>query len=192
MTHPSDASSEVYSEARAAQCRMWNATRAHQVAAGKARAARMTQDERSAFGHAAFDAFSARFRAVQGLPPLSADAAARDLTPRDSRRLGMPLAPHLAATIHRAWCAGQLFPVSAWLSDDPPADPHGCGAMLPHVRAVRRDPRSDPGVSWSSPHSAYGPRNPVSRNCVVDVTGGCDAHVHPYPHPVCGYSPRRS
>ena len=125
MTDPSDAGSTVSSDVRAAQCRTWNATRTHQVAAGKARAAQMTQDERSAFGHAAFDAFSARFRAVQGLPPLSAGAARRYLTPRDIRRLGMPLASHLAETIHRAWCAGQLFPVSAWLSDEPPADPHG-------------------------------------------------------------------
>jgi hypothetical protein len=124
MTDPSDVASNL----RAVQCRAWNATRAHQVAAGKARAARMTQDERSAFGHAAFAAFSARVRAVQGLPPLSAAAAQRYLAPRDIRRLGMPLAhitPPLAETIHRAWCAGQLFPVSAWLSDEPPADPHG-------------------------------------------------------------------
>jgi hypothetical protein len=119
------AGSEIASDARAAQCRTWNAMRAHQVAAGKARAAQMTQDERSAFGHAAFDAFSARFRAVQGLPPLSAAAARRYLAPGDIRRLGMPIAPHLAETIYCAWCAGQLFPVSAWLSDDPPADPHG-------------------------------------------------------------------
>jgi hypothetical protein len=107
---------------------MWNATRTHQVAAGKARAAQMTQEERSAFRRAAFLAFSARFRAVQGLPPLSAAAAQRYLTPRDIRRLGLALAPHLAETIYRAWCAGQLFPVSAWLSDDPPADPHGLWA----------------------------------------------------------------
>jgi hypothetical protein len=126
MTDPSDAhaGSEIASDPRTAQCRAWNATRTHQVAAGKARAAQMTQDERSAFGRAAFSAFSARFRAVQGIPPLSAAAAQRYLTPRDIRRLGMPLAPHLAESIHRAWCAGQLFPVSAWLSDDPPADPH--------------------------------------------------------------------
>ncbi len=57
--------------------------------------------------------------------PLSADAVRRYLTPRDIRCLGMPLAPPLAETIYRAWCAGQLFPVSAWLSDDPPTDPHG-------------------------------------------------------------------
>jgi hypothetical protein len=123
MTDPSHATSEVASDLRAVQCRMWNATRAHQVAAGKARAAQMTQEERSAFGHAAFSAFSARFRAVQGLPPLSAAAAARYLTPHDIRRLGLPLAPPLAETIYCAWCAGQLFPVAAWLSDEPPADP---------------------------------------------------------------------
>lgn len=138
MTDPSHAPSEVAPDLRAAQCRAWNATRGHQVAAGKARAAQMTQDERSAFGHAAFAAFSARFRAVQGLPPLSADAARRYLTPRDIRRLGMPLAPHLAETIHRAWCAGQLFPVSAWLSDDPPVDPHGLWAD--NAARTRRTP----------------------------------------------------
>ena len=130
MTDPPDAyaDSSAASDARAAQCRKWNATRTHQVAAGKARAAQMTQDERSAFGHAAFSAFSARFRAVQGLPPLSAAAAQRYLTPRDIRRLGMPLAPPLAETIYCAWCSGQLFSVSAWLSDDPPADSHGLWA----------------------------------------------------------------
>ncbi len=72
MTDPSHAASDVSAvsaDARASQCRTWNATRAHQVAAGKAHAAQMTQDEPSAFGHAAFNAFSARFRAVQGLPP---------------------------------------------------------------------------------------------------------------------------
>ena len=117
------AGSQVSSASRAAQCRTWNALRAHQVAAGRARAAQMTLEERRAFGHAAFSAFSARFRAVQGLPPLSVDAAARYLTPQDIRRLGLPLAPHVAETIHRAWCAGHLLPVSAWLSDEPPADP---------------------------------------------------------------------
>jgi hypothetical protein len=137
MTDPSDADSAVASDSRAAQCRNWNATRAHQVAAGKARAAQMTQEERSAFGHAAFSAFSARFRAVQGLPPLSTAAAQRYLTPRDIRRLGLPLAPDLAETIHRAWCAGHLLPVSAWLSDESPADPDGLWSA-----AAARTPRT--------------------------------------------------
>jgi len=57
MTNSSHAASDVASDPQAAQCRTWNATRTHQVAAGKARAAQMTQDERSAFGHAAFSAF---------------------------------------------------------------------------------------------------------------------------------------
>ncbi len=120
------AGSQVSLASRAAQCRTWNALRVHQVAAGRARAAQMTLEERRAFGHAAFSAFSARFRAVQGLPPLSAAAAQRYLTPHDVRRLGLPLAPitpPLAETIHRAWCAGQLLPVSAWLGDESPADP---------------------------------------------------------------------
>ena len=104
MTNSSHAhaGSQVSSASRAAQCRTWNALRVHQVAAGRARAAQMTQEERRAFGHAAFSAFSARFRAVQGLPPLSAAAAQRYLTPHDVRRLGLPLTPHLAETIHRA------------------------------------------------------------------------------------------
>jgi hypothetical protein len=142
MTDPSHAhaGSAVASDARAAQCRTWNATRTHHVAAGKARAAQMTPKEWVAFGHAAFAAFSACFRAVQGLLPLSAAAARRYLTPRDIRRLGMPIASPLAETIHRAWCAGQLFPVSAWLSDDPPADPHGLW-VDDAAHTVRIDPQ---------------------------------------------------
>jgi hypothetical protein len=109
-------------------CRQWNAEHAHQVATGKARAAQMTHEERIAFGHATFDAFSARFRAVQGLPPLSTTAAQRYLTPEHIRRLGMLLPPPLAETIYRAWCTGQLLPVSAWLCDHPPPDPAGLWA----------------------------------------------------------------
>jgi hypothetical protein len=73
----------------------------------------MTHEERIAFCHATFDACSARFRAVQGLPLLSAVSARRYLTPDHIRRLGMPLAPPLATTTYRAWCAGQVLPVSA-------------------------------------------------------------------------------
>jgi hypothetical protein len=118
------------SDERGSRCRQWNAEHAHQVAAGKARAAQMSREECIAFGYAAFDAFSARFRALQGLPPLSASAAIRYLTPEHIRRLGMPLAATLAESIYQAWCVGQFFPVSAWLDDTPPPDPTGLWAAI--------------------------------------------------------------
>src|SRR5215467_10289740 len=61
---------------RVYQCARWNQDHAHQVAAG----------------HASWDAFSARWRASGGLPPLTADAARRYVTPEMIRGpLGMLL-----------------------------------------------------------------------------------------------------
>ena len=68
----------------AAQCRQWNADHARQVMAG----------------HASWEAFSARWRAEQGLPPLSVEAVRRYLTLEHIRAgLGPPLPEALQATI---------------------------------------------------------------------------------------------
>jgi hypothetical protein len=109
---------------RSLQAHRWNADRSHQVAAGKARARRFTLVHQRAAGNASWDAFSARWRAGQGIAPLSAEAARKYVTPGQiCGPLGVPLSPALQATIHRAWCVGQLVGVLAWLCDDPPPDP---------------------------------------------------------------------
>jgi hypothetical protein len=59
---------------RILHCRGWNAGPAHQLAAGRARARQFIREFQSAAGHAAFAAFSARWRVSEGLPPLSAEA----------------------------------------------------------------------------------------------------------------------
>ncbi len=84
---------------RVLQCRGWNADHGHQVMAG----------------HAAFAAFSARFRAEQGMAPLSADDARRYVQPDMIRSVGAPLPPELQARIHRAWCHGYLYGVLRWI-----------------------------------------------------------------------------
>jgi hypothetical protein len=81
---------------RVYQCSRWNQDHAHQVAAG----------------HAGCDAFSVRWRASGGLPPLSAEAARRYVTPEMIRgSLGTPLSEALRQTIYCAWCAGLLMAV---------------------------------------------------------------------------------
>lgn len=111
---------------RSTQCHIWNANRTHQIAAGKARAARFTPEHQSAAGHASFDAFSARWRAHQGLAPLVAEHVRQYVTPEIiGTTLGYRLALALQQTIWQAWCAGRLANVDAWLSDDPPPDPDG-------------------------------------------------------------------
>lgn len=95
---------------RAYQCRTWNADPDHQRQAG----------------HASFAAFSARWRASSGLVPLSAEAVRRYLTPEHVRGpLGALLPARLRGEIYRAWCAGHLLPVEAWLTDEPAPDPEG-------------------------------------------------------------------
>lgn len=95
------------------QCQRWNADPAHQSAAGQA----------------SFAAFSARWRAEQGLAPLTRDVVRRYVTPNHIRGpLGMPLPARIREAIHRAWCAGYLVGVAAWLSDDPPPEPDGLWA----------------------------------------------------------------
>jgi hypothetical protein len=62
-----------------------------------------------------------RWRASAGLAPLSAAAVRKYVTPNIIRgALGLFLPTYLQATTHRAWCAGLLLPVTAWLGDDPP------------------------------------------------------------------------
>jgi len=95
---------------RVYQCARWNQDHDHQVAAG----------------HASWDAFSARWRAGSGLAPLTVEAARRYVTPDLIRGpMGSLLPERLRHAIHRAWLAGYLVGVVAWLSDDPPPDPDG-------------------------------------------------------------------
>jgi hypothetical protein len=99
---------------RVYRCKRWNADPAHQAMAG----------------HASFDAFSARWRASSGLAPLSAEAVRKYVTPDMIRGvLGLFLPAYFQQAIYRAWCAGQLLPVVAWLSDDPPQEPKGLCAQ---------------------------------------------------------------
>lgn len=91
----------------------WNADRAHQVLAGRA----------------SWAAFSARWRASVGLAPLSAEAVRRYVTPAMIRGpAGAFLPERLQVAIYRAWCAGQLVSLEAWLDEDPPSDPDGLWA----------------------------------------------------------------
>ena len=102
-------------ELRAEQCRAWNASRAHQVLAGKARAAGMTYEERAKGGYASSAKQGAIWRAQQGLAPrLVADAQL--LTPEDIRSFsGQSLSHELRQRILRAWRAGVLLNVGYWL-----------------------------------------------------------------------------
>lgn len=101
-------------ERRIRQCQEWNADHGHQVAAGLA----------------SFDAFSARWRAAQGMSPLFVEAVRRYVLPAMIRGpLGQPLSAEQQEEIWRAWCAGNLQAVEAWFSDDPPPDPDGLWAQ---------------------------------------------------------------
>ncbi|HET9751314.1 MAG TPA: hypothetical protein VFP52_00065, partial [Myxococcales bacterium] len=114
---------------RQLQCRGWNADPQHQVMAGQARARQFTPASQQQAGFASWDAFSARWRAAGGLAPLSADAVRKYVTPDLIRGVcGLSLAPELQADIYRAWCAGQLAHVVAWLAGEAPPDPDGLWA----------------------------------------------------------------
>jgi hypothetical protein len=119
----------------AERCRAWNANHARQVSAGRARAAELTVEYQRRAGNAAWNAFSTRFRAQQGLAPLSAEPIGRYLAPEDVRYLGSPLAPALRERTYRAWSASDFRHVSAWLRDDPPHNPHGLWAQRPPALA---------------------------------------------------------
>lgn len=123
-------SSQRLTAHRAEQCQTWNSDRAHQVQAGRARATQFTVEHQRQAGRAAWSAFSARFWAQQGLAPLSAEAVRPYLSPNDIGHLGRPIAPELQQQIYRAWCAGTLQHVSAWLSDDLPPEPDGLWALV--------------------------------------------------------------
>lgn len=85
--------------------------------AGRVRAQAFTSAYQSAAAHAQQTQFSAQWRAEQGLPPLSAEAVRRYLTPQLIRGpLGRPLDAVLQARIYRAWCAGYLYGVPLWLN----------------------------------------------------------------------------
>jgi hypothetical protein len=106
---------------RVYQCARWNADHAHQVAAGRA----------------SWDAFSARWRASTGLAPLTVEAARRYVTSEQIRGpLGTFLPEALRAAVHRAWSAGLLVGVAAWLADAPPPEPHGLWAAEGRPAAV--------------------------------------------------------
>ena len=95
------------SELRAMQCPEWNADHQHQVLAGQARAQQFTPDYQAAAGHASFDAFSARWRAQQGLCPLSVNHLLLYVAPSDiCGPLGQWLSPHVQEAVYAAWAAG--------------------------------------------------------------------------------------
>jgi|GEM_PF-5929206 len=101
--------------ARQLQCCGWNQDTAHQAHAGRARAATFTTAYQRMAGQASFAACSARWRAVQGLPPLHAEDARRYLRPEHLHHLGLPLPSALRTRILAAWQAGDLRAVPSWL-----------------------------------------------------------------------------
>jgi hypothetical protein len=124
-------------ERRSAQCQQWNADASHQAMGGKARAAQFTSESQATAGHASFAAFSARWRAAQGAPPLFAEAVRRYVLPAMIRGpLGQPLSQELQETVWRAWCKGNPHGVEAWLSDDPPPDPDSLWAQRQPAEGV--------------------------------------------------------
>ena len=102
---------------RMRQVEAWNADHAHQVLAGQARAQEFTSEYQQQAGHASFAAFSARWRAEQGLGPLDAEAVRRYVTPDMIRHLSRPVPPPLQQRIYRAWCAGYLYGVGRWFAN---------------------------------------------------------------------------
>jgi hypothetical protein len=52
--------------------------------------------------------------------------------------MGSLLPERLRDTIYRAWLAGHLVGVAAWLSDDPPDDPDGLWASSACTPATSR------------------------------------------------------
>ena len=87
--------------------------------AGRARAGQFTHEYQVQAGHQSYSAFSARWRAWQGLPPLSAEAVQRYVTIEDIHGpLGKELPAVLRAEIYQAWCSGRLVGVATWLQMD--------------------------------------------------------------------------
>ena len=101
------------------QCLQWNGDHEHQRMAGQARARQFTRDYQVQAGCRSFSAYSARWRASQGLAPLSADAVVRHVTIEDIHGpLGKELPAVLRAEIYQAWCSGRLVGVDTWLQMD--------------------------------------------------------------------------
>lgn len=113
---------------RQLQCRGWNADAQHQVKAGQARARQFTPASQQQAGFASWDAFSARWRASGGLCPLSAAAVRKYVTPEMIRHPFRPVSPERQQEIYRAWCAGVVAGVVAWLAGEAPPDPDGLWA----------------------------------------------------------------
>lgn len=113
---------------RVYQIQRWNADHAHQVRAGRA----------------SWSAFSARWRASSGLPPLADEHIRRYVTPMMIRGpLGIPLPARLQATVYRAWYAGILEPGEAWCADDPPPEPEGLWAAAPSAARETQDAQQE-------------------------------------------------
>jgi hypothetical protein len=106
----------------AERCLAWNSDLAHQRLAGRARARQFTRDYQTQAGQCSFSAFSARWRAEQGLAPLSVEATERYVTIEDIRGpLGQPLPASARAAIYATWCTGRLVGVAEWLEHHQPA-----------------------------------------------------------------------
>jgi hypothetical protein len=138
-------------------CLTWNADHAHQVMAGRARAALRTPEEQSRYGGQAWLAFMTRFRAQTGQAPYTT-AGLHHIGPGDIRILGKPLPPHLAQLVYDAWCQGDLGHVSAILDDPPPAP--GSLWALPQASPSAAAPQAETNASASAtappgmPHQA--------------------------------------
>ena len=93
----------------AEQCLDWNTDPAHQRLAAHARARQFTHASQAQAGHCSYAAFSARWRAGQGLAPLSVEAAVRYVTIEHIRGpLGQLLPAAVRAQVYEAWCTGRL------------------------------------------------------------------------------------
>jgi hypothetical protein len=124
---------------RAEQCLAWNSDPAHQRLAGQARARQFSREYQVQAGQQSFSAFSARWRARQGLAPLSVEAAVRYVTIEDiCGPLGESLPAAMRAQVYAAWCTGRLVSVTAWLG----ANEEGIPGRTP---LVEKDPDS-----WSA------------------------------------------
>jgi hypothetical protein len=136
----------VASERLRQQCRHWNADRAHQVMAGKARARQFTPEYQSAAGQASYTAFSVRMRAQHGSPQLWPEAAAKYIAPAEIQFYGLTLPPPLQRIIHAAWCAGHGEPVTYWL-DDPNefATRYPLGSLFDPTMAGHQWTETEPG-----------------------------------------------
>jgi hypothetical protein len=73
------------------------------------------------------------------LAPLTVEAARRFVVPEQIwGPVGALLPERFQQLIYRAWCAGLLLGVEAWLSDDPPPEPGGLWAQAVSTPLARR------------------------------------------------------